>query len=166
MAETKYGKHLISKEVFKLTADMEKDMAKMLPPGKKMPKFGKYSVVSHEGELGANVSIGYHCILDTNYGHEGAHSHDFHEFLCFFGDNPMDFSDLGGEVLICLGEEKEEHIIKTGTIVSIPPGLMHCPLRVIKCDRPIVFLEISLTSKFDSSEMKERREKEAAEKNK
>ena len=143
---------------------MEKDMAKVLPPGKKIPKFGKYSIISHDGELNANVSIGYHCITDTNYAHEGPHSHDFHELLCFFGGDPMDFSDLGGEVLMCLGEEQEKHIITSPSIVSIPPGLIHCPLRVTKCDKPIAFLEISLTGKFDSSEMKERREKEKKEK--
>jgi uncharacterized RmlC-like cupin family protein len=166
MAKTKYGKHLISNKIVKATADMGKDIAKVLPPGRKIPKFGKYSVISHEGELGANVSIGYHCITDTNYAHDGPHEHDFHELLCFFGGNPMDFSDLGGEVHICLGKEQEKHVITSPTVVSIPPGLTHCPLNVARCDKPIVFLEISLTSKFDSSEMKERREKEEAKKKK
>ena len=78
----------------------------------------------------------------------------------------MNINDLGAEVHICLGKEQEKHIITSPAVVSVPPGLIHCPLTVARCDRPFVFLEMSLTSKFDSSEMKEKREKEAAEKKK
>lgn len=162
MVETKYGKHLISTEIVKATADM----AKHMPAGREVPKLGEYSVISHNGELNADVSIGYHCITDTKYAHEGPHTHDFHELLCFIGGNPMNINDLGAEVHMCLGEVQEKHIITSATVVSIPPGLTHCPLTVARCDKPFVFLEISLTSKFDSSEMKEKREKEKAEKTK
>jgi hypothetical protein len=150
MAETKYGKHIISKEL--------------------LHTFGRgfdgTSMLSHDGELNANVSIGYHCLHNTKYAHEVPHEHDFHELLCFIGGNPLDINDFGAEIHICLGEEQEEHIITSPSVVSIPPGLTHCPLTVAKCDKPIVFLEISLTGKFDSSEMKANREKEEAEKNK
>jgi hypothetical protein len=162
MAETKYGKHLISTEIVKATADMIKNM----PSDRELPKFGEYSMLSHDGELNADISIGYHCLADTKFAHEGPHNHDFHELLCFIGGNPMNISDLGAEVHICLGEEQEKHIITSPTVVSIPPGLTHCPLTVARCDKPFVFLEISLAGKFDSSEMKAKREKEEAEKNK
>lgn len=150
MAKTKYGKHIMSKKLFF-----------------KFPRgYVGTSLLSHNGELNPNVCFGYHCINNTEYKHPEPHMHDFDEILGFVGGNPLDITDFPAEVRFCLGEEQEEHIITAPTMINIPAGLVHCPLTVTKCDKPIVMLEISLTSKFDSSEMKAKREKEAAEKKK
>ena len=124
------------------------------------------SLLSHNGELNPDVCFGYHCIKDTEYMHPEPYTHDFDEILGFVGGNPLDITDFPAEIHFCFGEEKEEHIITEPTMISIPAGLVHCPLTVIRCDKPIVMLEISLTGKFDSSEMRARREKEAIEKKK
>ncbi len=71
-----------------------------------------------------------------------------HELLCFIGGNPENINDLGAEISICLGEELEEHIITSAAVVSIPPGLKHCPLKVKKITKPFVFLEISTTKEY------------------
>ena len=148
--KTKYGKHIMSKELYL-----------------KFPRgYVGTSLLSHNGELNPNVCFGYHCINNTEYKHPEPHTHDFDELLGFVGGNPLDITDFPAEIHFCLGEEKEEHIITEPTMISIPAGLVHCPLTVTRCDKPIVMLEISLTGKFDSSEMKARREKEAAEKKK
>jgi hypothetical protein len=76
------------------------------------------------------------------------HSHDFHELLCFIGGNPENINDLGAEISICLGDEMEEHIITSATVVSIPPGMKHCPLIVKKVTKPFVFMEISTTKAY------------------
>ena len=73
---------------------------------------------------------------------------DFHELLCFIGGNPENINDLGAEISICLGNELEEHIITSATVVSIPPGLTHIPLKVKKISKPFVFLEISTTKEY------------------
>jgi hypothetical protein len=67
---------------------------------------------------------------------------------CFIGGNPENINDLGAEISICLGDEQEEHIITSATIVSIPPGLKHCPLKVKKITKPFVFLEVSATKEY------------------
>jgi hypothetical protein len=54
-------------------------------------------------------------------------------------------------VRICLGDEQEEHVITSAAIVSIPPGLKHCPLRVTKLTRPFVFLEVSTTAGYNNN---------------
>ncbi|MBN2239238.1 MAG: hypothetical protein JW712_05655 [Dehalococcoidales bacterium] len=108
------------------------------------------SIMAHDDEYGAGVSLGYHCINSTDYSYLDPHTHDFHELLAFIGGNPEDINDFGAEVRICLGKEMEEHIIDSATVVSIPPGLVHCPLRVTKCEKPIVMLEISRTKKYES----------------
>jgi hypothetical protein len=71
--------------------------------------------------------------------------------LCFIGGNPENINDLGAEISICLGDELEEHIITTATVVSIPPGLKHCPLKVNKITKPFVFLEVSSTGGYVQS---------------
>ena len=63
------------------------------------------------------------------------HTHDFDEILCFFGTNPEDPHDLGGEVELWLEDEK--HTITKSCIVFIPKGMKHCPLTIKRVDRPI-----------------------------
>jgi hypothetical protein len=47
-----------------------------------------------------------------------------------------------------LGDEQEEHVFNTAAIISMPPGLKHCPLQIRNVTRPLVFLEVSMTNEF------------------
>jgi len=64
-----------------------------------------------------------------------AHTHDFDEVIGFFGSNPDDQRDLGGEIELWLDGEK--HILKNSFIAFIPKGMLHCPLKIKRVDRPI-----------------------------
>jgi len=75
-----------------------------------------------------------------------SHKHDFDEVLGFFGSDPQNPHDLGGEVELWLEDEK--YIINNSCLIFIPKGLRHCPLRVVKVDRPIFFLAVSTTSEY------------------
>lgn len=108
------------------------------------------SIFAHHNEYRNGTTLGYHCI-NTNYEVPFSHSHDFHELLCFIGGDPENINDLGAEISICLGEEQEEHIITSATVVSIPPGLKHCPLKVKKITKPFVFLEVSTTTGYTNN---------------
>jgi len=128
---SKYGKYIISKEIYR-----------------KIPTdYAGTSLLSHNGELKAGVSMGYHCVTRPILFSE-THSHPNEEILCFIGGNPLDITDLGAEIEISLGPEMEKHVITQTACVSIPANLPHCPLNIKKVDRPIVFLEISLTSSY------------------
>ena len=63
------------------------------------------------------------------------HTHDFDEVLCFFGTNFHDPHDLGGEIELYLGSEKQT--ITKSAIVFIPKGLEHCPLIYKQVNTPI-----------------------------
>ena len=76
------------------------------------------------------------------------HTHDFHEMLCFLSGDPKNIKELGAEVSVCLGDEMEKHTFNTPTIISMPPGLKHCPLLVSNITKPVVFLEVSVTKEF------------------
>jgi len=62
-------------------------------------------------------------------------THDFDEILGFCGTNFDDPTDLCGEIELWLGDEPQ--ILTKSCIVFIPRGLVHCPLRIKRVDRPI-----------------------------
>jgi len=75
-----------------------------------------------------------------------SHVHDFDEVIGFFGSDPQNPHDLGGEVEFWMEDEK--YMLKKSCLIFAPKGLRHCPLRVIRVDRPIFFLAVSTTSKY------------------
>jgi len=129
--ESKYGKYIISKDVYRT-----------------IPKeYAGTSLVSHSGELKADVSMGYHCVTKPILFNE-THTHNNEEILCFIGGNPLDITDFGAEIEMSMGPEHEKHVITQTACVSIPANLAHCPLNIKKVDKPIIFLEMSLTRSY------------------
>jgi hypothetical protein len=141
---------------------------KILVEGSETPKYGKKywmnivrgpffidyepgwagtSIWAHHDEYKSGTTLGYHCITST-YDVRYTHAHNFHELLCFLSGDPENITELGAEVSICLGDELEKHTFNSPTIISMPPGLKHCPLLVDKVTKPVVFLEVSMTRDF------------------
>lgn len=79
----------------------------------------------------------------------GGHTHDFDEIIAFFGSNPDDIHDLGGEVELWMGGEK--HIITKSCLVFVPRGVEHCPLSFNRVDRPIFHFTAGTGGKYISS---------------
>jgi hypothetical protein len=69
------------------------------------------------------------------------HSHDYPEYVILYGTNPDDAFDLGGECEFWIGDEK--HLITNTCVITIPPGLSHCPFYFRRVDRPIMFCSCS-----------------------
>ena len=69
-----------------------------------------------------------------------AHTHDSDEIIGFFGNNPEDPYDLGGEIEFWLEDEK--HIITRSCLLFVPAGMKHCPLILRRVDRPIFHFTI------------------------
>jgi hypothetical protein len=114
------------------------------------------SIWAHHNEYRNGTTLGYHCITSRYYVDKN-HGHDFHELLCFLGGDPQNINDLGAEVSIKLGDELEEHVFNTAGIISMPPGLKHCPLEVRNVKKPVVFLEVSLTDTFGQAAEKKKK---------
>jgi hypothetical protein len=68
------------------------------------------------------------------------HSHPYPEILGFYGSDPENPFDLGGEVELYIDDEA--HIITKSTMVFIPPNTLHCPITVLKVDRPIFHFSV------------------------
>lgn len=74
------------------------------------------------------------------------HKHDYDEVLAMFGTNLEDPHDLCGEVEAWLGDEK--HIINKSCIIFLPKGLQHGPFRFTRLDKPVFHFGIGLTKKY------------------
>jgi hypothetical protein len=88
-----------------------------------------------------------------------AHTHAEAEILGFFGNDPDDPYNLHGEIEMWLGEQK--FIINKTAMVFIPPGLKHCPLRVLKIDQPIFHFSVMKGGQWDATHLKETHPAEA-----
>src|SRR4030042_559420 len=56
-----------------------------------------------------------------------AHTHDFDEVIAFFGGDPQNPRELGGEVEFWL--EDEQYLLTKSCLIFVPSGMRHCPLR-------------------------------------
>ena len=74
------------------------------------------------------------------------HTHDYDEVLGFLGGDPDNPKELNGEVEIWLDDEK--YNITKSCFIYCPAGLKHCPLRVVRVDKPMLFLAVSITDKY------------------
>lgn len=145
MAETKYGKYIISEPK---------------PKGKTAPwaaPHGPDEVTSIAGMDDDSVKGAFFvvcnwwwprnqvtCAKDKVYQ---PHKHDYNQVLLFLGTNPKDPHDLGGETEIYLGDEMEKHTITKSSILFIPKGLMHLP-KSIRKDKPIISVNIVTGKKY------------------
>lgn len=76
------------------------------------------------------------------------HAHDCDEIWLFFGTNPKDNKDLGGEIEFWIGEgdEAEKYTITEPYAVNVPAGVVHCPVYYKTVERPIVSVPILVGS--------------------
>jgi len=75
------------------------------------------------------------------------HVHDTDEIIGFFGSDPDDPYDLGGEVQIWLEDDK--HVIDRTAMIFVPAGMKHCPLVLTRVDRPIFHFTIVTGGRYD-----------------
>jgi hypothetical protein len=147
MAETKYGKYIISGS-----------KPPPLPPD--APPRGDIGtgvvhvdddVIKGEGAYYLACNLVWKASDLPSPG--GTHAHkNWVEYLGFIGSNPDDPYDLGGEVEFWLGGEK--HIITKSSVVFVPKGLTHCPIYFRRVDRPFFYFTTGPTPVYNKDEDK------------
>ena len=78
------------------------------------------------------------------------HQHAQPEILGFYGSDPENPYDLGGEVEIFIDDEP--HILTKSTMLFLPPDLLHCPLYVNRVDRPIFHFSVIMNDLYTFSD--------------
>lgn len=63
------------------------------------------------------------------------HQHDYSEVLAFFGTDRNNPKELGAEIELWI--DGEQNLMNQSFIAFIPAGTIHCPLNILKIDRPV-----------------------------
>jgi hypothetical protein len=132
MADTKYGKYYIKNPIM---------------PGKFCDRLVFFSR-QHDVVGEKNFSIMLNCITEPFLMVNEPHSHDFDQFLHFYGADLLNIKEFDAEVEMSLGEEEEKHIITEPTVLHIPKGMIHCPLNFKVVNKPIIFMNVALTPEY------------------
>jgi len=144
MAETKYGKYIVTEPKFPKGVTPPS-----IPPEKRT---GEVILVSDneviEGAFYLNCALIWKASDRGSPG--GSHTHDWDEYIGFIGSNPEDPHNLFGEVEITLGDEI--HTLIKSCAVFVPKGLSHCPVVFKRVDRPIFYFSTGPRSVYDKEQ--------------
>ena len=94
---------------------------------------------------GADFSLGWSYLTEPFVMVAESHTHDFDQIIFLQGGDPANVTDFGAEVEMSLGEPLEKHLIDYPSCIYIPAGLMHCPLNIKTVNKPIMFIDITLS---------------------
>ena len=133
MESTKYDKYFI-------TELNTPKAGKLIPKGTSMFNMDRIPEIFPK----ANVTGDGVWFVKPHVMVDETHIHNFDEYLFFFGANPKEPEEFDGEVEFHIGEEWEVKRIMSRTIVYIPAGLVHCPLKFIKVNKPLCFFHIKI----------------------
>ena len=147
MTESKYGKYIVTEpDTYKLGFAAAK-------PGEDVGRLPTLSYMDNDLVPGSNMHIAYlrGVRTPTTRNQIEYHSHPFDEVLLFFGTDLHNPTDLGGEVELVFGEEREVHKVTKSCAVFIPAGLEHT-VTFTRVDRPNIGFSISLTGHYPKAE--------------
>ena len=78
------------------------------------------------------------------------HVHDdCDELIGFFGSDPDNPNDLNAEVEFTIGGEA--HLLTKSSIIFVPAGVSHNPMRIRNVKRPIFHFSVVTSGKYDGS---------------
>ena len=141
MAESKYGKYIVTELKRKFSSPWEEEKTE-----EQQTEIVALDDDIVKGAFVVNTVWFWPERVKSEAPDVESHVHDYDEVLASFGCNPADPYDLGGEVEAWLGDEK--HYITKSHIIYIPKGLRHGPFRFTRLDRPVFHFSIGLAKKY------------------
>jgi quercetin dioxygenase-like cupin family protein len=135
MAETKYGKYIVTKLKQNIVDAPWTNVVEPIPKEQGLRVLWLDSEVVPGAFYIETVWAFRQGIIKDPKSVAEPHKHDYDEVLAMFGTDFNDPYELNGEVEFWLGDEK--HILTKTCIIFIPRGLMHCPLIYRRVDKPI-----------------------------
>ena len=76
----------------------------------------------------------------------GEHTHDYDELIGFFGSDPEDPYNL--HAVIELSLDGVAHRLERTSLIYIPGGMRHNPLRLLKVDRPVFHFSVVTNEEY------------------
>ncbi len=111
------------------------------------------TVPEHLIPAASKLTMGITAVRKPYMFHEPTHKHQFTEFFVFMGSNPLNMNEFDADIEFTFGPEKEKHVISSPTIVTIPPGVYHCPLNYVRVGKPFYCLEVFLTPTYSGTNL-------------
>jgi len=104
----------------------------------------------HGREWDSPFRMDWFCVTEPFLMINDPHTHEFDQFLAFQNADATRVNDFDAEVWLYLGPEGEqEKIVITETcFIHVPAGMVHTPLEFKRIGRPIVFMDIALTTQY------------------
>jgi hypothetical protein len=75
------------------------------------------------------------------------HSHANDEIIGFLGSDPDDPYNLHGELEVWV--DGERHVLTSSTMIFLPGGLKHMPLKINRVDKPIFHFSVVTAGQYD-----------------
>ena len=72
---------------------------------------------------------------------------DADELIGFFSSDPDNPYDLGAEIEYTI--DGEAHLLTRSTMIFVPAGLKHNPLRILRVDRPVFHFSVVTKPRYD-----------------
>jgi len=80
------------------------------------------------------------------------HKHDdTSELVCFFSSDEQNPYDLGAKIEYSI--EGEAHLLTKSTMIYIPAGLRHNPMRILEVNRPVFHCSIVMKAEYESEDV-------------
>jgi len=77
------------------------------------------------------------------------HVHDYSELIGFYGSDPGDPYNLNGVIEFSVGGEA--HRLTKSTLIFLPGGVEHNPMRIKEVDKPIFHFSVVMNPQYDGS---------------
>ena len=104
----------------------------------------------HGKEWDSPYKLDWFCVTEPFLMIDDPHSHDFDQFLVFQGADGTHVDDFDAEVWLYLGPQgdQERLVITECCYIYVPAGMVHTPLEFKRIGKPIVFMDITLTTRY------------------
>jgi hypothetical protein len=74
------------------------------------------------------------------------HTHDYDELIGFFGGDPERPHELGARLELSINGEP--HSIDRSSLIFVPCGMKHNPLRLLRVDRPVFHFSVVMSPEY------------------
>jgi hypothetical protein len=110
-------------------------------------QFVRESIIPQSAKSISSLVFNYHTVTRPYVSKRTSHTHQYHEFLAFYSLNLNNPQDFQAEIVLYMGKEQEKYLITKPTLVSFPPGFLHCPMEITRVNKPffLVSIEVPVT---------------------
>jgi hypothetical protein len=105
------------------------------------------NIIKHNARPAPNLTLNYHFVTRPYISKILPHTHNYQEFLAWYGCNLKEPDGFDAEIVLYMGKELEKYIITKPTLVSLPPGFLHCPMVITKVGKPFFQIAMALEIK-------------------